>query len=97
METHDVQQCWLDDAGDILETQGVNPGRIFEFHEQIGEVGVWSPGGVVETIPTRKEALPPRAQKHIRHVILRREDTQELHIFTDPSILGKVCLNFSFL
>ncbi len=96
METHDVQQCWLDDAGDLLEAQGTDPGRIFEFHEQIGEALIWSPGGVVETVTTRKEGLPPRVQKHIRRVILRHKTTGELHTFI-PSILGKVCLNFCFL
>lgn len=40
-----IGPCWIDEQGDILEAEGVNPGNIFEFFLQIR--GDALPGGIV--------------------------------------------------
>lgn len=68
---------WLDTAGEKLEELGFNPGCIFEFHDELLS-GQLSPGGVVAT--NLEPGCPPRSVFDIERIVLRHEQSGELHI-----------------
>lgn len=71
----DTEQCWIDTAGDLLEAEGIDPGCIFEFSDQI-HPDLTAGGCVATNLPPGQV---PTSLFHIARVVLREERTGELH------------------
>lgn len=71
MSNRKAAPCWLDMAGNQLESRGYDPGQIFEFHYAIPG---YQKGGIVGT--RTKPGKPPRRIQEVRTVFLKQDRKQ---------------------
>lgn len=90
--------AWQDHVGDILEGQGVDPSRIFEFHGFIPNFS--DAGGIVVSNANGKNKKPKNHWRVARLIVVRKSmiievSPGELVYCTSPfinSVTGRRCI-----
>jgi len=70
--------CWYDEVGDRWESEGTDPGRIFEFHQDLAPD--LQAGRMVETTT---EVIPgnlPETPLAIKRVLVRHQGGEEIEM-----------------
>lgn len=78
------ETCWQDDLGDRLEAAGIDPGCIFEFHENLRPDDL-HPGGVV--VSTLSPGAAPRHPWDIQIAFVRRRNGEEVRLGPGNALL----------
>lgn len=88
-EPSDSETCWLDEAGDRWEAEGVDPGRIYEFHFRLSP-DLMS-GGLVESAESCDPGKQPTTYLEIKRVLVRHLNGKETEMSaTRPLVLSRV-------
>ena len=74
--------CWFDEIGDRWESEGTDPGRIFEFYRRLSDD--LHPGGMLETVESLPQGFPPKSPTDIKRIVVRHTDPLQGEIEVGP-------------